>query len=113
MRPIDVEFVTRAAYQMEYGIFPHHNAQKKRHRPMALVAMHDKENSMEGGPIYTLIRGFYTHRIHKYFGLSLTEFLEMPCYQTELLFGITQAEITQEERTGSDMAHQMDEELKP
>lgn len=111
MRPMDVEYVTRTAYQMEYGIFPHHDPVKKQQRPMALVAMHDKENTTEGGPIFTLIRQFHTHRIYKYFGLSWLEFLEVPCYQADLMFEITHAEIYQENRAGQSLADGLNEDL--
>jgi hypothetical protein len=64
------------AYQTDYGIYDHINAPDPM-RPLALMAMHDKENAWEGGPMFSLVRRYHTYRIHEQ-GYSLTEFWNLP-----------------------------------
>lgn len=106
VRPTAAEIITLSCYQTEYGIFDHQRA--SRHRPLALVAMHPKEDVVEGGPLFTHIRKYYHHQVHKHFGLSLSEFLELPPYVAEFLYEIARAEVTQEESRHRSLKKQLD-----
>jgi hypothetical protein len=64
------------AYQSDYGIYDHVN-NPDRGRPLALMALHPKENTWEGGPMVSLVRRYHTYRIFEQ-GYSLTEFWNLP-----------------------------------
>lgn len=93
MLPTVTQAVTLACYQSEYGIFEHNNPKVSRDRPLALVAMHDKENVVEGGPQFSYIRRYHSHRIKEHFNLSLLEFFELPPHVVELLLDIASIEL--------------------
>jgi len=109
VRPTAAEIITRACYQTEYGIFNHEQLGSQ--RPLALVAVHPKEETMEGSPLYKHIRRFYNYQIHAKFGLSLTEFLEMPPHLVELLYDIAGADATQQEQVGRAVQRQMNADM--
>lgn len=86
----NAELAMRVAYDTEYGI---HNHATEHRSPMALVKMHPKEQLIEGGPYYRLVREYHGAKIHKEFGISLTDYLELPRHIMELLLGICKEEI--------------------
>jgi hypothetical protein len=106
VRSTAAEIITLTCYQTEYGIFNHE--QPHPHNPLALVAMHPKEDALEGGPLYSHIRRYYNYQIKKHFGMSLTEFLELPPYVVDLLYDIARADATQQENTHRSVQRQLD-----
>lgn len=109
VRPTAAEIISLSCYQTEYGIYNHERRDPQ--RPLALVAMHPKENAMEGNTLFSHVRKFYNYQIYKNFGLSLTEFMELPPHVVELLYDIAQAEATQHESTSREVHRQMNLEL--
>jgi len=108
VRPTAAEMIGLSCYQTEYGIFNHSRVRgPTEQRPLASVALHDKEDVMEGGPLFSHIRRFYQYRLHKLFGLSLNEFLELPLYMVELLYDIAIADATQQDHTHRDVQRQL------
>lgn len=105
VRPTTAEFLTRLAYQTDYGIYNHDLLRNK--RPLAMVRMHEKEDVVEGGYLFSRIRRYHINRIYKHFGLNLIEFMELPQYVIELLFEITQVESVVNES----QAHALQQEL--
>lgn len=87
VRPIAARQLGLMAYQTEYGIYDHINNPDKS-RPLALLALHDKENAWEGGPILSMIRRFYTYRIFEQ--MSLDIFWDLP--YPEAMFILEMAE---------------------
>jgi hypothetical protein len=70
----------RERYETVYGIH-NHDAEVSNgnpYRPLALVAMHECEDSSTGSVLYERIELFAIREVPKYFGLSLKEFLEFP-----------------------------------
>lgn len=106
VRPSIAEIISLTSYQTEYGIFDH-DADRGM-RPLALVALHPKEDAMEGGPLFTHIRKFHSHRIYKHFGLSLAEFMELPPYVVELLYEMAEAEAVRNEVDHNQISRQME-----
>lgn len=76
----------REAYDIAYQIYDH-AAELPDPRPLALVAMHPKENVSEHSALYNEIRRFDSHDMAKH-GYSLTEFLNMPQEYARLLLRI-------------------------
>lgn len=110
MRPSITQYMTTVAYQTEYGIYPYHQ-RTGLGRPLAALAMHDKENVMEGGPEFSYIRRFNLYRVSYYFGLGLTEFFDLPCYQADLVLDIARMEMTQHGRAQETLGKQLQNDL--
>lgn len=72
---ISAQLVLRDAYDIDYGIYDHVN---DRSRPLALVGRFDKEDYNEYGGLYRAIYQFNVNEVHKNWGFTLTEFLDLP-----------------------------------
>lgn len=72
---ISAQLVLRDAYDIDYGLFDHAN---DRSRPLALVGKMDKEDYHEYGGLYRAIYQFNVNEVHKSWGFTLTEFLDLP-----------------------------------
>jgi hypothetical protein len=69
------QLVLREAYDEDYGIYDHSSEQG---RPLALVGKHVKEDYHEYGGLYRAIYQFNVNEVHKNWGFTLTEFLDLP-----------------------------------
>lgn len=101
------ERLTRTAYQNQYGIFPHHDARKAQERPLALVAMHPKENSVEGSLRYTYIRLYYQLKIGDIFHVSYHEFFDLPMDEADFLCEIAKRHAQTFEKTANEVERQL------
>lgn len=72
---ISAQLVLRDAYDTDYGLYDHVN---DRSRPLALVGKQDKEDYHEYGGLYRAIYQFHVNEVHKNWGYTLSEFLELP-----------------------------------
>lgn len=72
---ISAQLVLRDAYDIDYGIYDHAN---DRSRPLALVGRFEKEDYNEYGGLYRAIYQFNVNEVHKNWGFTLTEFLDLP-----------------------------------
>lgn len=63
-------------YETVHGIYNH--AIDDPDKPLAIVALHDGENTGIGSTLYERIELFAERGVTKHFGLSLSEFLELP-----------------------------------
>lgn len=106
VRPSAAEAIARACYQTEYGIFDHDHAQG--FKPLALVALHPKEDVVEGGLLFSHIRRYHSRQIYRNFGISLMEFLTLPPYVVELLYEIAEAESVRTEQVNNTIQRQLD-----
>lgn len=105
VRPTAAAQLSLMAYQTDYGIFDHINGDAN--RPLALVALHDKENTYEGGPILSLIRRFNNYRLYEQ-GYSFTEFVDLPYPMAMFIFEMAENAITQKDA----VAERAEKELK-
>lgn len=74
----DVQLLLQDVYESGYGIYNHASNSVDNSRPLALVAMHWAENASEGSVLYERIEQFRERNVYQTFGLSLTEFLDLP-----------------------------------
>jgi hypothetical protein len=107
--PIHARLLTTIAYQTEFGIFNH---QHDHRRPLAPVAFHDKEDTLEGSQWFSHIRKYYHYRIGKVFNMSLDEFMSQPPVITNLLYDIAKSDATQHEKTATSVQKQMSLDLE-
>lgn len=91
VRPVAAAQLSLMAYQTDYGIYNHTVSDPN--RPLALIAMHPKENTFEGGPILSLIRRFHNFRIQE-LGVSMVEFFNLPYPQAMFLFELAEHNMT-------------------
>ena len=88
MRPVIAEIATRTLYDKTYGICDH---QEVKDDPLSLVGYHPKEDLYEGSTLAMMIRDFYRFRLAEGFGMSLTEFLDLPLHVTEDIIRVAKA----------------------
>lgn len=75
------------AYETTYGIYDHYNPSDN--DPLAPVAMHEAEQYKELSGLYRSIERYERQGIHNRFGLSLTDYLELPRDIIAMLTDIT------------------------
>lgn len=92
---ITAKILLRHSYETMYEIFNHDGPQAAA-RPLALVAMHPKENYSEYSKLYRTIWRFQHHNVKEMFGLNLVEFLNLPHELVELLFKISFEQVRKE-----------------
>lgn len=94
---ISAKLMLLEAYETMYQIYNHEAEQLNERgdpiRPLALVAMHSKENDTNYSSMHRLIARYALHDIGDKFKLSLTEFLDLPHEITDLLFRIASDKI--------------------
>ena len=71
----DAQILLLDTYVTTFGICDHGLMAD---RPLALVAMHWEEDNSNSSSLYERIQQFEDRQVYKRFGLSLTEFLELP-----------------------------------
>lgn len=86
MDSLTAKLLLRESYETIYGIFDHERFSDQ--RPLALVAMHPKENASSHSRLYNTVQRFYNSDIYSATGLSLTDFLNLPREYVELLFAM-------------------------
>lgn len=94
------EVYLREAYESTFSIFDHDN-QMSTPPGYELVFMNDKENMVEHGELYNAIRRYHINKIQDEFGLSLTEFYNLPRDVVDFIFrllGETRERIEAEKR---------------
>lgn len=96
---MEVQLVMREEYETAFGIFNHDDPNKDKTRPLALVAMHQKEQYGPYSRLHQTIRRYRHHDIGEKFKLSLNDFLELPRDMIELLFEIS---VEEAQRGGSE-----------
>ncbi len=109
VRPVAAAQLSLMAYQTDYGIYDHiHNPDPN--RPLALMALHPKENAYEGGPMFSLVRRYHTYRLQEY-GYSLTEFWDLPFPIAMLIIQMAEDTIKQKDSAASTAERELAKEL--
>lgn len=75
------------AYETTYGIYDHYSSADN--NPLSTVAMHPAEEYKELSGLYRAIERYERQGINNRFGLSLTEYLELPRDAIAMLTDIT------------------------
>lgn len=89
---VEGQMLLRDAYDQAFGVFDHlqqrineqSTSDPTNKRPLSSVAYHYPEDT-EGVTITATVRTFAQLRIYERFGLSLTEFLELPHEYTQVV----------------------------
>lgn len=110
VRPTTAERLSLIAYQTDYGIFDH-SSPAARSRPLAMVGVHPKEDTVEGGPIRSHIRRFFNYRIGKHFDLSLKEFFDLEVPVVHFLYEMAESRMANGDSAERELARQLDLDL--
>ena len=109
MPPSDAELVTRVLYDQGYG---NYTAEQMIERPMAAMGYHPQEDLIEGSYLYSLIRTFHRYEIHKEFGITLTDFLNMPRHVSELIVDMCEMARRLKDKAAKGMNDDLDSSMK-
>jgi hypothetical protein len=85
-----IALLWREAYETHYEIFNHDDLAAVKARPLALMAMHPKEDSYTYSPLNRFKWKYRQYKIKENWGYNLTEFLELPWHDTQQIFLIEQ-----------------------
>lgn len=102
----DLQLALRDVYETTYGI--HDHTYETEEHALSLVAMREAEDGSSGGLLYERIRHFDEREVRKYFGYSLTEFLELP---TDILTYILEV-CTRRQEQSSRVANTVEEDVR-
>lgn len=80
----------RECYETQYQIFNHDAVGQEKLHPMALVALHAKEDTFSYSLMHRFMWRFRQYEITKTWGYNLTDFLELPWHMTQAIFKIEQ-----------------------
>lgn len=72
---IAAQLVIRDAYETQFGIFDHGGPEAA---PLSLVEYRAKEDVSEYGALYRTFYQYHLYEVHKEWGLSITDFLNLP-----------------------------------
>lgn len=75
--------VTLEAYDETYGIADYSYDDPR--NPMALIAMHPKEDYLTNGRMERTIKSYAKYRVLKHYGISLLEFLDLPRHISQVI----------------------------
>lgn len=97
-------------YESKYGICPH-GPEMRSQRPLALVAMHPKEDTLKYSPLFARIHKYKALKIRDSFGLSLTEFLSLPRYYVLEIIRIAERDAYSESKDVDRVSKSLEEAL--
>lgn len=100
MDSVNAQIALTEYYDTKFGIFDHGAAAD---RPLAAVALHDPEENGPTSAMYETIRLFASTNVHKYFGLNLEQFLNMPREFTTLILDVAQEKTAKDNKALSDL----------
>lgn len=75
----DAQLLRLSRYETKFGIYDHSNSNDATD-PLALVRMHWSENALAVCRLYERHNQFIDMEVHKFTGLSLTEFFAQPSH---------------------------------
>lgn len=107
---IITELATRVTYDETYGIFDH--TKHSHERPLALVGYHPKEDLIEGGMYFTLIREYKQYKIKDHFGYNLTEWMDLPKHIADFLIELADGYNKQSEKEKTKEHNEFDRQIK-
>lgn len=108
VRPITAERLLREAYLDDYGIRP---ADVPRH-PLDVVRMYDKEDTVEGGSVRTLMRKYRRYGIKENWGLSWAEFKDLPFDEVAYMLEEGESDAMRKVSDQGRLKREMDADLK-
>lgn len=106
MCPADTAIVLREKYETLLGIYNHDHPPGPP-RPLASIAMHWAEDASGGSLLYERIEQFEERKIHQRFGLSLTEFFELPRDVCRKIMEVAGERIKEESKVAGQAAEQI------
>lgn len=88
----------REAYETHFGIFNHDQPGFEKYKPLALVAMHPKEDTFHYSLRYRYYWRFTQYGLAEKLKMSYFQFIELPWYETQEIFEAEQRKAQDEMR---------------
>jgi len=108
VRPTTAEIMLREAYLDDYEIRPP-NHQK---HPLDVVRMFDKEDTVEGGAVRSMMRKYIRYNIKEQWGMSYPEFMELPYDEAMFILEIGEADMMRKVDEQGRIKRDMDREIR-
>lgn len=89
IRPSTAEILLREAYLDDYGIRPPDHPK----HPLDVVRMFDKEDTVEGGSVRSLMRKYVRYNVKEQWGISYNEFKELPYDEATFILEIGETDM--------------------
>jgi hypothetical protein len=108
VRPSTAEIMLREAYLDDYTIRPDHHT---RH-PLDVVRMFDKEDTVEGGAVRSMMRKYIRYNIKEQWGMSYNEFMELPYDEAMFILEIGETDMMRKVDDQGRIKRDMERELR-
>ena len=102
---IALQILLRIHYDTMYGIFDHEGEWAEQ-RPLAIVAMHEKEKTAPHSMFQRTVDRFVKMKVRERSGMSWREFCQLPYDEAEYWFAVCVAEERREASQAGLSAHQ-------
>lgn len=96
-------------YQTAYGIFNHRSPEVSKTRPLALVAMHEKENPKAIRIFREHSKKFAMLKIHDILGISLIDYLNLSTGEINDLNAIAEEHLSKRNNVISELTKELDQ----
>lgn len=108
VRPATAEFHLREAYLDDYDIRP---PSHMRH-PLDVVRLFDKEDTVEGGAVRSLMRKYLRYNIKEQWGISYNEFLELPYDEAMFILEVGETDMMRKVDEQGRVKRDMEKEIR-
>lgn len=106
----DRQMLLRQEYEKTFGIYDHDN--RTSDPPgYELILMNPSEDLDEHSKLYNTIRRYHINQIYKEFGLSLTDFLELPFDIVDFLYKVLSESRERAARAAEDIKDKVDKDM--
>lgn len=102
--------VVSMLYDIAFNIHNHDSPSSD--NPLASVMHHEAEHYRETSGLYRSIERYYNQRLNDRFGISLTEYWELPRYVVDMMTDIVIESSKKNEDVESDVERQVEREMK-
>lgn len=102
----DTAIVLRERYETKYGLYNHDTSDPD--RPLALLGLHWGEDNSEGSVLYERIEQYEEREVWQRFGLSLSDFLELPSDVCRCVMEIAGKRLKEKAKVTSDIKQQLE-----
>jgi hypothetical protein len=92
-------------YEIEYGLYDHNNPTLE--HPFQGQLMKEGEKLLSDSPMRELYKTYSIYQIHKWFGLNLLEFINLPAVRFDMLVDVANELAEEESKRLSESEQQM------
>lgn len=102
---ITAQMMLSEGYEIEYGLYDHNNPALE--HPFQGQLMKEGEKLLSDSPMRELYKTYSIYQIHKWFGLNLLEFINLPAVRFDMLVDVANELAEEESKRLSESEQQM------